>query len=429
MYYPFVSLNIYIGTSNYLVLKIAIFANGIISKKIGGAQKHMREVIKILPKFHEIYFFPEPQMFGNSDILDFQFIGELQENGIYISSYFLGHYKTKPEIKEIIKSYSYETKNCDLIYDMDFQYYLDNIKYRGEISSRLSKINNIPLGVCLQDMGDITSYSFDTFKNIIKFSKMAWKMSWFIAIAGVYNLLNRKITARKLLSSKNLSIITIINNEYKKNININFKNTYILNPSNAIDSTIKKYQNEEKNNQIIFYARLIYQKGLFDVLYIHKKIVESINIKLLISGRFQREFEKKEFFDLIKKLSIESFVEYAGVLNDDELYLELSHSKLMIYPSHSDSFSISVLQALYLHVPVVAYDIPGLSLYRNFKCVSMAKEFNTDAIAEKAVNLLKTEENIFDQPELIKFMERHSSWHYVAASHLSAINSISKIKN
>ena len=174
MYYPFVSLNIYIGTSNYLVLKIAIFANGIISKKIGGAQKHMREVIKILPKFHEIYFFPEPQMFGNSDILDFQFIGELQENGIYISSYFLGHYKTKPEIKEIIKSYSYETKNCDLIYDMDFQYYLDNIKYRGEISSRLSKINNIPLGVCLQDMGDITSYSFDTFKNIIKFSKMSW---------------------------------------------------------------------------------------------------------------------------------------------------------------------------------------------------------------------------------------------------------------
>ena len=258
---------------------------------------------------------------------------------------------------------------------------------------------------------------------------MAWKMSWFIAIAGVYNLLNRKITARKLLSSKNLSIITIINNEYKKNININFKNTYILNPSNAIDSTIKKYQNEEKNNQIIFYARLIYQKGLFDVLYIHKKIVESINIKLLISGRFQREFEKKEFFDLIKKLSIESFVEYAGVLNDDELYLELSHSKLMIYPSHSDSFSISVLQALYLHVPVVAYDIPGLSLYRNFKCVSLTKEFDIDAMAEKALNLLKTEENIFDQPELINFIERHSSWNYVAASHLSAIDSILKVKS
>jgi glycosyltransferase involved in cell wall biosynthesis len=428
MQYPFISLNIYICTLNYLLLKIAIFANGIISNKIGGAQKHMREVIKILPKFHEIYFFPEPQMFGNQDILDFQFIRELQTNDIIISSYFLEHYKTKPVIKEIIKSYSYETKNCDLIYDMDFQYYLDNIKYRGEISSRLSKINNMPLGVCLQDMGDITSYSFDTFKNIINFFKMAAKISWFIASVGIYNLLNRKITAWKLLSSKNLSFITIINNEYRRNINIDFKNTYILNPSNAIDNTIKKYQNEEKRNQIIFYARLIYQKGLFDVIYIHKKIVESINIKLIISGRFQREFEKKEFFNLIKKLGIEIFVEYAGVLNDDELYLELSRSKLMVYPSHSDSFSISVLQALYLQVPVVAYDIPGLSLYRNFECVSMAKEFDLDSMAEKALNFLKTGENIFNQPELVRFIESHSLWNYVAASHLSAIDNISKIK-
>jgi glycosyltransferase involved in cell wall biosynthesis len=410
-------------------LKVAIFANGIISKKIGGAQKHMREVIKILPEFHEIYFFPEPQMYGNSDILDFKFIGELQEDEINISSYFLEHYRTKPDIKEIVKSYSNEIKNCDLIYDMDFQYYLDNIKYRGELSARISKINNIPLGVCLQDMGDITSYSFGTFKNIIKFSKMAWKMSWFIAIAGVYNLLNRKITARKLLSSKNLSFITIINNDYRKNISIDFKNTYILTPSNAIDNTIKEYRDQERNNQIIFYARLIYQKGLFDVIYVHKKIVESINIKLIISGRFQREFEKKEFFNLINKLGIETFVEYAGVLNDNELYLELSRSKLMIYPSHSDSFSISVLQALYLHVPVVAYDIPGLSLYRNFKCVSMTKEFDIDAMAEKVLNLLQTEENLFDQPELTKFIERHSSWNYVAASHLSAIDSISKVKS
>ena len=405
-------------------MKIAIFANGIVSTKIGGAQKHMREVIQLLPEFHDILFFPEPQMFGNPDSLDFSFIHKLKESGIEVSPYFLKYYKEKPEINGIVQNYSKEITNCNLIYDMDFQYYLDNIQFGGEISSRLSRLNNIPMGACLQDLGDITSYSYGTMKSIIKFSGMMSRISWFVTIAGVYNLLNRKITMRKLLHNKNLSFITIVNNEYKRNLYINFKDIYVLNPSNAIDERIKKYQKEEKSDQIIFYARLIYQKGLFDVLYIHKKITETYKIKLKISGTFQRNFEEKEFYRIIKKLDIENYVVYLGILNDDELYNELSRSKLMLYPSHSDSFSISVLQALFLHVPVVAYDIPGLSLYRNFKSVSLVKEFDIDAMADRSLKFLNYKGYLFEDPELNKFIDKHSSWKYVAEAHLGVINKL-----
>ena len=407
---------------NYEVLKLAIFANGIVSTRIGGAQKHMREVIKLFPEYYDIFLFPEPQMFGQKDAIDFQFVNEMQAKGIKISPYFLDNYKTNPEINKIMKNYSREIKSCDFIYDMNFQYYLDNIKYGGAISTQLSVMNDIAMGVCLQDMGDIASYTFDSFANIIKLSEMAKGISWFIVSAGIYNLLNRKITVRKLLACKKLSFITIINNEYKKNLRIPFENIYLLNPSNAIDNEIKLYRAEEKNNQVIFYARLIYQKGLFDIVYVHKRILESYRIKLIISGKFQREFEKKEFFRLVKKLGLENWIEYVGVLSDKDLYSELSRSKLMIYPSHSDSFSISVLQALFLHVPVVAYDIPGLSLYKNFKCVAMVKEFDTESMAGKAIEFLNTEENLFEQPELSKFIDNHLSWTFVAESHLFAIN-------
>ncbi len=419
-----VSLNIYIYTSNYPVLKLAIFANGIVSRKIGGAQKHMREVIEILPKFHEIYFFPEPQMFGNSDIIDFKFIEDLNSKGVRISRYFMENYKLKPEIKSIIKNYSNEIRGCDLIYDMDFQYFLDNLKFGGELSLKLSNANKIKLGVCIQDIGDISSHFFKTFSNVIKFSKMAKGISWFIVVAGFYNLINRKITVRKLISGNNLSLITVINSEYEKNVRINFKNIYTLNPSNAIDTEIKKYHSKEKYDQIIFYARLIYQKGLFDVLYIHKKITESYNIKLKISGKFQRGFEKNEFTRIIKKLDLEDKVEYLGVLSDDKLYTELARSKLMVYPTHSDSFSISVLQALFLHVPVVAYDIPGLSLYKNFKSISLAREFDMNSMAKMALKFLNSHEQLFDDLELNEFIEKHLDWKYVADSHLSAINRI-----
>ena len=239
-------MNIYIWTSNYEALKIAIFANGIVSTKIGGAQKHMREIIEILPEFHEIYFFPEPQMYGHSDILDLQFIENLKGRGIKISTYFMENYKLVPNIDAIINNYRDEMDGCDLIYDMDFQYYLDNLKFGGELSLRLSRLNNISFGVCIQDIGDINSYFFQTLRNIIKFSGMAKKMSWFIALAGIYNLVNRKITVRKLLSGKELSFITVINSEYEKNVKIKFRNIYSLNPSNALDNKIKKYRKQEK---------------------------------------------------------------------------------------------------------------------------------------------------------------------------------------
>ncbi len=423
------TMNIYICTSNYLILKLAIFANGIVSTKIGGAQKHMREVIEVLPEFHEIYFFPEPQMFGNSDTIDFQFIENLKEKGVKISRYFMENYRSKPDIGNIIRNYSIEINVCDLIYDMDFQYFLDNLKFGGELSLGLSNANKINLGVCIQDIGDVNSYFFKTVKNVIKFSKMAKGISWFILAAGFYNLINRKITVRRLLSGNSLSFITVVNSQYEKNIKINFNNIYLLNPSNAIDDKIKKYQMNEKKNQIIFYARLIYQKGLFDVLYIYKKISESYNIKLKISGKFQRNFEKREFYRIIRKLDLENKVKYMGILGDDKLYSELARSKLMLYPSHSDSFSISVLQALFLHVPVVAYDIPGLSLYKNFKSVSMAKEFDIDSMADLALKFLTSDKRKFDDPELKEFIEKHSSWRHVVDSHVSAIDSIEKKGN
>ncbi len=405
-------------------MKLAIFANGIISTKIGGAQKHMREVIQFLPEFYEVYFFPEPQMFGNRDIIDFQFIEFLKRKEVKISKYFLDNYGSKPVRDDIIKNYSNEMRECNIIYDMDFQYYLDNIKFGGEISLRLSNLNNIKLVVCIQDIGDINSHFIRTFLNIMKFSRMANRIMWFIAAAGFYNLINRKITVRRLVSSKHLSLITMVNKEYEKNITINFKNIYLLNPSNAIDNKIINYKENEKGNQIIFYARLIYQKGLFDVLYIHKKITESYNIKLKISGKFQRDFEKREFYRTIKKLNLEDKVEYLGVLGDNELYRELARSKLMLYPSHSDSFSISILQALFLHVPVVAYDIPGLSLYKDFKAVSLVREFDINSMAIMAEKFLHTDYKLFDDLNLEDFVSKHTSWKYVADSHISAIDSI-----
>ena len=119
---------------------------------------------------------------------------------------------------------------------------------------------------------------------------------------------------------------------------------------------------------------------------------------------------------------LENFVSYKGRLTDDELYSELSTAKAMVYPSHSDSFSISILQAIYLNTPVVAYDIAGISVYKKFNCVKLVKEFDTTAIANKTIDIMNGEKVDFIDPALDSFIEQHISWDRVANAHMEIID-------
>ena len=125
---------------------------------------------------------------------------------------------------------------------------------------------------------------------------------------------------------------------------------------------ILEYSKNKKENKIIFFARLIYNKGIFEIPEIMKHIIKYYNTKLIIAGKFVYENEKNKFFKMVNKLNLEDYIVYKGYLNDDDLYKEISTSKLMIYPSHSDSFSIAVSQSLSLYTPVVAYNIAGLKI-------------------------------------------------------------------
>ncbi len=101
---------------------------------------------------------------------------------------------------------------------------------------------------------------------------------------------------------------------------------------------------------------------------------------------------------MVNKLKLNDYIVYKGYLSDDELYNEISTSKLMIYPSHNDTFSIVVMQSLSLNTPVVAYNIAGLKIYNDFKSIKLVREFDYKAMANESLKILKMENvyNLFD---------------------------------
>ena len=403
-------------------MRIAIFANGILFNRVGGAQKHMREVIERLATHYEIYYFPEPQAYLDRSKCNSEYIVHLAKLKVVISEYFIQYKGDKININGIIEKYSKDISTCELIYDLDFQYYFENIKYGGELSLLMSNKTGKKLGVCLQDLGDVNMHFVPEIYSGYKFARIAPKLSGLVAGIALYDYTNRKLTMLKLTGARNLGFITMVNRSYTTNMKINFKNIYLLEPSNALDTGIKNFRGKEKENKIIFFARLVYRKGIFDFILIVKEILKSLRVEVVVAGQFQHSYEERYFFELLSKYHLDEFVNYKGRLTDDELYSELSTAKAMVYPSHSDSFSISILQAIYLNTPVVAYDIAGISVYKKFNCVKLVKEFDTTAMANTTINILNGEKVDFIDPALDSFIEQHISWDRVANAHMEIID-------
>ena len=383
----------------------------------GGAQIHAINVIKILSDYYNIIYFPDPILYNlfrrNKDMI-IKKAKELEKNGIKIVNSFYYLIDKNYNYNKIIDIYSEE--KTDFLFDLDF---INNSILPQKFTITLSKKMNLKFGVCFQSLGDFNLHLLYYIYFIIKLCK---KFKIFLYL--LYHYINRHILLFNLLRSKSLSFILVMNNNYSKNINLRFKNIELLDPSNGINNpkiNISLYKDNKRENKMIFFARLGYMKGIFDIPEILKYILKNYDTKLVIVGKFDRISDKNLFFKLINKYKLNDRIIYRGYLSDENLFKEISTSKLMIYPSHSDSFSLAVAQSLILNTPVIAYSIAGLKIYKNFNAVKLVNEFEYKSMADEAIKILKMEntDELFDK-NINDFLAR-CTWYNVAMQYRNVI--------
>ncbi|MEM1738122.1 MAG: glycosyltransferase [Nitrososphaerota archaeon] len=206
----------------------------------------------------------------------------------------------------------------------------------------------------------------------------------------------------------------------------------IVRPGNAVEEEFCKYINErercrvlrKKEDVAVYWTRLRSSKGLFDILSIARKLAVE-GYRLMVIGRFDNIVEKRIFFRICEEKKIKN-IEYLGWLPREKLIEVVSRSKVLIYPSHSDAFSLVVLEALFLGCSVVAYDIPAIrSVYKGLKPVKIMKEYDYKAMAEEAIKILKRDVSKHEEEHLddnfMNFLKMHSSWRNVAKADIEAI--------
>lgn len=187
-----------------------------------------------------------------------------------------------------------------------------------------------------------------------------------------------------------------------------------LNPPLAIElEKLPKYDGE-KENYAVFFARLIPEKGIFDLLKAWREVRKELgNVKLVISGRFYNKGVERKFMSLKS-----DSVVYNGFLPKEELYSTVTKAKVFIYPTHFDSFSIVMLESLALRTPVVAYALPAIAeVYGGLDAVKLVSEFDVKGMARKTIEIFRMKEedyhSMFNR-RYDEFMAFYSSWERVA---------------
>jgi glycosyltransferase involved in cell wall biosynthesis len=167
---------------------------------------------------------------------------------------------------------------------------------------------------------------------------------------------------------------------------------------NAVDIIRRaRALNIPREDYIAFIGRpMDCRKGFTEALIAFKYLLKEFpSLKLLVAGTTSPSFKRRAYRFLEKHLGVDkSKVIFTGLLSREDLYKLIRRSRLILYPSHVDSYSLAVLESLMLEIPVIAYRIPALDMYYgNIECkgIWLVKEGCIDAFVGAAVKVLELE--------------------------------------
>jgi glycosyltransferase involved in cell wall biosynthesis len=291
------------------------------------------------------------------------------------------------------------------------------------VSYIASKNSNIPWTVVLQGLplaGNLDEESmhkgaWSAFLNSPRLKPKKIKVFPLIQMMLILKLLQKIVT---LSASK--SIVYEL-----KLFNRKMKTIYINPPCGFDFELLKNIKPSVRSFDALFFARLIPSKGLFDIPLIWKSVTnKDPNLVLGVIGPTEKRKFLDKFFELVAKHRLEKNTVYVGPLSWQDVMSYLKASKVVVYPSSQDSFSMVVLESLVCGLPVVAYRINALKThYGHVPAVKLLPK-NFDKMADQLLLLIKNDDLRLKLRENAKSFAKQYSWDNVVKAELEAYRKV-----
>ncbi len=337
----------------------------------------------------------------------------------YLYWYFQSLIDDSSEIhRKYISTTLKETIGFDLVYQMG-----EPTQY-GYDAQIISKKSHLPMVVLLQEF-PYKIHNPKLYLSSLTNRPRSTLFSLFFDIVSYpfsYNFYRRILNSTELKGIFSVSPACFEARNLKKNLIRTKKFSKTLYPENAVEAQ-SQVTNINKENYAIYYARMVPEKGLYEIPKIASYIGDKI--KVLVYGKFPNEAFRRNF---LKSISQIPNIEYKGFAEREELMESIRRAKVVIYPSHADAFPLVIIEALSLGTSVVAYRIPGLIPYEKLPVVKLVKEFDHIALAREAKEVIELSSSeyssLHDLPDVKNFVKDHGSWSSVTEEEIKTLRNL-----
>jgi glycosyltransferase involved in cell wall biosynthesis len=294
------------------------------------------------------------------------------------------------------------------------------------LAQRLAKRLGIPFVILLHNQ------PFHPVRRILQIHPVASLADIPVLVPELNLNLSRQFVYQRILKSPQFTKFLAISPAPLEISGLSGAPHMILSPANALDDTLIPVPSglvTKKGDYVIFASRFSEEKGILELPKIWKEIHERYpELRLLVYGNHSPGILKK-FLDQVDNLSLGGTVAIRGYEHDQTLfYTMVRGARMLLHPSHSDGFSMIILECLALGTLVVAYDLPAFTYYyRDFAAVSLVPEWDRGAFCRSAVRILDRPDEYAASliaEDLRAFIHRHCSWDNVAAHERQALLSL-----
>ncbi len=194
----------------------------------------------------------------------------------------------------------------------------------------------------------------------------------------------------------------------------------------GIDGDFWKADLKDNNTKIVFIGRLVYAKGVQDLLEAISLIDQDIHLDIIGDGPYRGELER-----LVSNLDIENRVSFLGELDQEGIKKTFDRAAMFVNPSYSEGLPTSVLEAGAAGLALVVTDVGGTreivpEKYHQF----LFKPGDVKTLTNMLFMLINddTRKRSF-AIETREFINKKYSWSTVIDLYLKAFNLCLKKKN
>ncbi len=240
-------------------------------------------------------------------------------------------------------------------------------------------------------------------------SKIFKKSKMIFCVVGLgYIFISKKISS-KILKFTYVSLLNIFlkktrvffifqNKEdeliFKKNKITEFAKTSVIHGS-GVDTDLFKRKKTKKIYDIIFHSRILYDKGILELINAVKEIRKKEKISVLILGNPDKQNRASVKVSLLEQWQNEKLIIWKGKKKNVLPYIQ--RSKIAVLPSYREGLPKNLLEAASCELPIITTDVVGCrEICRN--------NFNGQLVpVQNYIYLSKAIEKILNNPKLLNF--------------------------